>query len=69
MAHDHNPLQVTIYPTEATAAANEANMRGDTLIRVIMVPGDHFSVFPEVVRRYLALIEDDVRSEQPELKK
>ena len=41
------------------AAANEANMKGDTLIQVIMVPGDHFSAFPEVVRRYLALIEDE----------
>ena len=43
------------------AAANEANMKGDTLIQVIMVPGDHFSAFPEVVRRYMALIEEDSR--------
>ncbi len=41
----------------SVAAAKRANEAGDTLIRVVMVPGDHFSIFPEVVRRYLALIE------------
>jgi acetyl esterase/lipase len=44
------------------AAANQANLNGDTLIKVIMVAGDHFSVFPEVVRRYLRLIEEEGRN-------
>jgi len=43
------------------AAAQDANPHGDTLIHVIMVPGDHYSAFPKVVRRYLVLIESEGR--------
>ncbi len=42
-------------------AANRARERGDTLIEVIMVPGDHYSAFPEAVRRYFELIESEAR--------